>query len=363
MIPTTTDSLRKRFLDAEIQFLAVRDSAALEAFSTNWSVLCDDFERVADSVDPSLAILVHSIASKLPILCDTLVELSEETREMTQEYVEEVDSLLANLSINDLAHTLPESSQPLASTRRLSQHPRREQADISPPTLIAPAYNWLLLNLHNPYPSAAVKKSFVGRMSRITSRTIDDWFKSLRRHIGWVSLCKRHFRGSRSLAIIAAERMFSDAGHDVDLPFELAADFLDMKSKLENMYVSEASRLPASYTSELCVATSSPDAATSSPNFPFTPISVTIGPISGETAEFWPNELFETSFSQHLTPSRPPSLVFSSSDSDEEDRLTDFPSQNSFDDALVWPENVVMNGGDLEESPTECWWYVDANPL
>lgn len=94
------------------------------------------------------------------------------------------------------------------------------------------AYEWLKSNVHNPYPSFFTKQNLASQCG-LTTREIHEWFKEVRRNIGWIDFCKKHFQGSRSLAIEAASQVLlkHNTFHSVSL--EIQVDVLLLQGRVD----------------------------------------------------------------------------------------------------------------------------------
>ena len=301
----------------------MQDAAAMEDFGKKWDILCHDFEKAMEAslVDDPLEELARSIFHRVAVLGDSLIHLEDEANTIQVSAMTAIEDLLAQMSIQDIVEpSSPKSSvadytSAAFGTAPSPRSPRSPKNKTSSPSLlqyISRPYSWMLVNLHNPYPPASLKTSMASEAG-VSLRTMDDWFKSVRRHIGWVSLVKRHFKGSRSLAIAAAERVFCRDSDDANIPSEIASDFLAMQSKLADLYSEQSAHKRSS---------SSASRARSTASF----CSPSPGPTQSSTARNSPasisTELFEPLQSSPST--RPPSLVFTSSDSEDDDRSSLF---------------------------------------
>ena len=75
---------------------------------------------------------------------------------------------------------------------------------------IKSAYEWLLSNLHNPYPSVETRE-VMARESGSPRKDIDSWFIDVRKRIGWNKLRLKHYSNKRSKIVEAATRFFKEA--------------------------------------------------------------------------------------------------------------------------------------------------------
>ena len=106
-----------------------------------------------------------------------------------------------------------------------------------------PAYNWLLENLHNPYPSPDIKAQ-LAQAHGLSSKAIGAWFKQVRQEIGWSTLSGEIFSGSRSKTTRAASLAYISP--DPDLPENVKHAFRVVRDKLECLPIS--SRTPGKDT-------------------------------------------------------------------------------------------------------------------
>lgn len=326
-------SIQHRLLDAQNEFLAALNAGddALNAFSEKWSCLREDVEQAVgrSALDQDVLSLAHSVSSRIAVLSESVAQLDQDANRITSSLLEDVEDIFAQMTLDD---TIPRTFDRPTPIRT---HKLERSVRASLPQYLPAAYEWLFLHLHDPYPSAILKRQ-LAKECHVSLRCIDDWFKSIRRRMGWVSLCKTHFKGSRSLAIVAAKRTFLEESVGADLPFEVVADFLAMKSRLQNLYIAEQgsnahTSLP--HQTRRKRQRSSSSLSVDSP--------IVISPSS-------PSYAFEDDIQlvgdlQDRSPGRPPSLVFSSSDSDEDDAGSDFVSQTPPDDKIIWSDDSTSS--------------------
>ncbi|KAJ3559958.1 hypothetical protein NM688_g20 [Phlebia brevispora] len=292
MLTASNTLLRRRLFDAEHDFILAAESADLGTFDTKWSMLCDDFEEAMQksSLDNTDLAIARAIATRVAVLAESLADLEAESEKMSSNFASFTDLALAT---------------PLKEGRKLSAAKRRTGGSSSAlPPYLAPAYSWLDSNLHDPYPPASLKRSFA-KDAGLTVRSVDDWFKNIRRHIGWVALCKTHFEGKRSLAVAAAGRVLRGEG-DVTVPSYVAEKFEEMKMRLGMLYLSERAIGEGSQQNAVpIVKRKSTHTHRCSPLATPTDIS------------------YRSEFHRASPSSMAPSLVYTSSDSEDEDHLPD----------------------------------------
>lgn len=94
---------------------------------------------------------------------------------------------------------------------------------------------WLLDNLHNPYPSTAIKHA-MEESPELGNRTVNEWFTRARQRIGWTRLLRDRFGGCRTAATDAAFRAFVRDDPRSPLDAELHAAFVAVKAHANLVY-------------------------------------------------------------------------------------------------------------------------------
>ncbi|KAL1722154.1 hypothetical protein EV715DRAFT_287651 [Schizophyllum commune] len=163
--------------------------------------------------------LMHSVGSSIASLADMMIGLSADAQSITHDLQQELD-----VSVTPAAYERDGIS---------------DDSRTSIPPYIAPCYEWLLDNLHNPYPSLRTKEQLLRlareqtapssvdgvptppsspRSQRAASSTtstpdislddLDNWFIAIRARIGWHDICRQYFDGSRILMVQAARQLW-----------------------------------------------------------------------------------------------------------------------------------------------------------
>nr|QBP35422.1 homeodomain 1 mating type protein [Pleurotus eryngii] len=207
---------------------------ALEAFANSWSTLVDSLQ--AQPIDDSVSDLAYATARRVEVLASAFLEFTTEANAATSDFLTELETTLARLNVNDITPSLSANSP---SERSSFQYPPNSSA--SPP-YIAPAYKWLLKNIHNPYPSKETKE-LISRGTGTSLRNVDAWFINARRRIGWSSISKKYFSGSKIETVSAAFRALSDdskpTANDEEqppLPANIRMAFVEMESAAKELY-------------------------------------------------------------------------------------------------------------------------------
>ncbi|KAI0082087.1 hypothetical protein K474DRAFT_1655422 [Panus rudis PR-1116 ss-1] len=223
-------SLRERLMDAPSELLEAlsQDSAALADFYDRWALLAAEVEDAIHNLSATQDDIeaANIAASQVQIITESVVALDEQSSQLAAELEREMAklSLSPNLSPSTTTAELPH-------LRPVSSH--------LPPYLPS-AFAWLSCNLHNPYPSR-VHRQTVARREGYSVEVVSDWFRTIRRLIGWDNVCQVHFAGSRDLMLDMARRVFipDEPAVPLDVDMELREKFWDMLSRLHGLYSNE----------------------------------------------------------------------------------------------------------------------------
>lgn len=298
-------SFKERFLKAEASFLDAMASnpSAMATFDTEWQTLGAQFEdaMALSLIHPDDAEVAFAVSSRIAIHSNTLLELEQRSQTMTTEWLAEIDSALSQLTLKDVS-SIPRPS------RHLTQY-------------VAEAFSWLLNNLHDPYPPSSLKRMWA-RKADLTTRGMDDWFKSIRKEIGWVALTKEHFNGSRSLTINAATSVLLDNGGNAEVSFEVQAELLAIKARLEGLFPEERGEEAIPSMGKSNKRARSISILSTTTNTPATPRSYSPSVLLNSPFD---DTLAASSSPSSRGSSRPPSLVADQSDSDEDEKLPELP--------------------------------------
>ncbi|KAI4528325.1 hypothetical protein K525DRAFT_184460 [Schizophyllum commune Loenen D] len=210
----TEQDIQDFLSSAETDFLhaLAADDTAVEHFMTRWLHVRHSVEGNAALHSTTLA-LVNTVSDGIARVADMMITRQFKTKE--------IEADLCQSLANDLAC----DSGALAADAR---------THLPLPPYIEPCYDWLLQNLHNPYPSKRAKDSLLASARRqheytrlpspppspspldsdvgkdLTLDDIERWFTAARARIGWSDLCRTKFQGSRPLMLQAARLMWAD---------------------------------------------------------------------------------------------------------------------------------------------------------
>lgn len=151
------------------------------------------------------------VVSRLNIVSQWLTNVEAATASLTSTIMSEFEDIFASLDLESHDSTVTSLSAVTSPTQ------------------------WLLDNLHNPYPSNTVKRSMRGSRE-LSGRTVNEWFTKARQRIGWTRLLRDRFGGCRSAATDAAFRVFVRDDPRCPLDVELYAAFIAMKAHATLVY-------------------------------------------------------------------------------------------------------------------------------
>lgn len=244
---TMDDDLTRRLLFAESEFLTALESGSqmLASYNRTWSALPEILHTASKtgSVRNETLYLAHSVASRIANLASCFLDIRRGEESSTTSLQRDCDTMIHQMATLDL-NTSPKSWKPddtndTRFSRSYSSTPSLN-ADSSSPFL-ASAHQWLVDNLHNPYPAAEVKAQMAVASSCQVS-SVNTWFVNARRRIGWTTLCRERFSNCRADMIDAAYRALVKEDPQRALSPELRHSFIAMKVAAEGLYSSTFTR-------------------------------------------------------------------------------------------------------------------------
>ncbi|KAF9641965.1 hypothetical protein BDM02DRAFT_3273633 [Thelephora ganbajun] len=223
------DHIRQRFLQAEQDFFsALRsgDDQSLVDFAEHWETLQSDWESYLHEANLSTQKLVHKVVAKIGELTGDFYAFHSHRLSLEDDLLTNLEDVFASLTLEDCATRI--DSAPNNAPQSLES--------LSPDHEVLSPAQWLLHNLHNPYPLPHIRFS---THKTLDSKHTKDWFAKARQRIGWTRLLRDRFAGCRSLAIDAAFRAFVRDDPANPLDADLKAAFLAIKSHAELVYGEE----------------------------------------------------------------------------------------------------------------------------
>ncbi|KIK76811.1 hypothetical protein PAXRUDRAFT_168707 [Paxillus rubicundulus Ve08.2h10] len=229
-------NVRQRFNSAETMlFLTLGlGGDALSSYESTWATLQDDFTNALSEgyLSEETLRVAHTVASNVATVADCFVDIENKHNELLAELHRDWEQILDGMSRIQISHC---DSFPYASDS-CTTFPT-STSDLPVPSFIASAYRWLLLNLHNPYPSADVKAAIV-EASKHPIGAVNAWFVNVRRRMGWTTLCREYFHNCRADAADAAYRALVKEDPNRRLSPDLIHAFIVMKVTAEGLYSS-----------------------------------------------------------------------------------------------------------------------------
>ena len=224
------DSIRQKFLQAWDDFLSVPhlDNEHLLAFAESWQTLCSDWESCLHEADHETRQLVEEVAGKIEGLAGDFYLFESQTLSLEDDLLTSLEDVFASLTLEEKTDSRPTF---VSGTTPVITAPSSVERD----TLSLP--QWLLCNLHNPYPPPHARFS-EGRSSNC--KQVKDWFSRARQRIGWTRLLRDRFAGCRSITTDAAFRAFVRDDPDNPLDDDLKTAFSAIRSHAELVYGSKA---------------------------------------------------------------------------------------------------------------------------
>ncbi|KAG5650512.1 hypothetical protein H0H81_011990 [Sphagnurus paluster] len=208
-----TEFLRRISL-IESELLKLNPST-VDSFHPRWTTLVDDLKLAieSESLSDSTITIAYTLASRVSKMFQTFLDLEALA-----------EKLMTSLLDDD--NTTTSDTPSLVS----------EVSDVAVPKYIKPSYDWLLDNLHDPYPSTRVRDA-IAHKSGTARRDVDNWFIDARKRIGWNALRKASFNNKRVEIVDAATRFFiqDDPKRPIDPTIEY--EFISMKKRAQDLYV------------------------------------------------------------------------------------------------------------------------------
>lgn len=167
-----------------------------------------------------------TVASNLGLFNDYLLDFQTTAQSLTSTLYGELDAIFSCINIHDISPShFDKTSKSTSRPASKSHHP----------AYIEPAYQWLLANIHNPYPSKEVRTQ-IARKAKSDIRSVEAWFVDARSRIGWNTLRKTHFGNKRAETVDAAMRFFVKFDEKRPLGTTLEFEFAQMEASAKSLY-------------------------------------------------------------------------------------------------------------------------------
>lgn len=206
--PARMQAIQNRLLRIEDEFISSLADYPSSDFTFFESKFRDDIRRAIpfDQADDEILELANIIIARSSLVARQLSLLDQKSRELTESLHNEVEDIF-NPDRPSTPQSHPKSTTPSGSS--------------SLPPYIAPAYQWLMENLHCPYPTVT-KKDSLAKRSGTGRKAVDAWFIDVRKRIGWSSVRKSRYQGKKKEIIRDATKFFLEGEH-VDAALEFAS--------------------------------------------------------------------------------------------------------------------------------------------
>ena len=241
--------LFQRLQFAEDDFLTAlgSDTNLLSSYHQTWSTLPDLLSTTTwetGNTSDNTFILVNFVASRISNIANCFLDIQRGENCSTTQLQRDCDTMfhqMASLNLCAQPKSLLQdntSGFPCPPTYSSTPTP---SAESSYPPFLTSAYQWLLDNLHNPYPTAEIKARIAAASSCQVS-SVSSWFINARRRIGWTTLCRERLSNCRADMIDAAYRALVEEDPQRTLSPELRHSFVAMKVAAEGLYSSTFTR-------------------------------------------------------------------------------------------------------------------------
>ncbi|KAG6817983.1 hypothetical protein H0H87_012451 [Tephrocybe sp. NHM501043] len=183
------DAQFRRRISAIENNLISLERSTIDDFNHQWIAYTDGLkaalEKDPQCLSESTVTMAYALANRVHAVIQTFLELEELSERLMASLLTETSTEL------DLSEPIVDSS------------------DSSLPSYIKPSYEWLVKNVHNPYPTTSARDS-IARKSGSTRKEVDNWFIDARKRVGWNAARKTHFSNKRVEIVNAATRFYAD---------------------------------------------------------------------------------------------------------------------------------------------------------
>ncbi|TFY80027.1 hypothetical protein EWM64_g3982 [Hericium alpestre] len=238
-------TLQSRFLAAEEHFLAAFTAGpqAMAAFDDTWTSLSVEFKSAMNiqQVDSQTSRIADTVASRIAILSEHLLALHSQVDTLSTTFKSRCLDILscANADPPPTAH-----APSVAPTSPTVAHPPSSfpysNSGFGVPSLDMLASQWLLANLHDPYPSSFLKNSWASSCG-CSVKDVQVWFAEARQHIGWTALAREKFAGCRRDTSEVASRAYSEDQGQLNLPCDVRRAFTAIRTNADRFVQSISS--------------------------------------------------------------------------------------------------------------------------
>ncbi|EGN93158.1 hypothetical protein SERLA73DRAFT_156557 [Serpula lacrymans var. lacrymans S7.3] len=233
--------IRHRLSMAENTLLdSLIDIDSLASFDRRWTQLQTSIDDALakNALNASTVNMAHTVAARINIIANSFLQVEAVAEELNSCMIDEASSIIAGAAVVDFS----KKQNNFDTHESKLSHELSERDNSSPlPPFIAPAYSWLLKNLHNPYPAKDVKES-IANNTNTSFENVSAWFTNVRRRMGWTAVCRQHFHNCRADALDAAYRALVKEDPKRELTPNIVHAFMVVKVAAEGLYSSKFKR-------------------------------------------------------------------------------------------------------------------------
>lgn len=217
----------------------------LASYRQTWSALPGELSTSSQNgtVGHDTLFLAHLVAARISKVASCFLDIKRGEEFSTAQLQSDCDAMfhqMASLNMNQPESSHLDNSSGTSHSFTYSNAPTPSTKGLSPPFIVS-ACQWLLDNLHNPYPTTEAKAQIAVASSCQVS-SINSWFINARRRIGWTTLCRERFSNCRADMIDAAYRALVEEDPQHALSPELRHSFVAIKVAAEGLYSSTLTR-------------------------------------------------------------------------------------------------------------------------
>nr|AAZ14947.1 homeodomain mating-type protein [Coprinellus disseminatus] len=241
------NDVRNTLNTLQSEFLAVlRDGpAGLLAFAESYGAFTESLHPIHDRLQPETQTEITMFAEFVDSVAETSVEAED----------------ACTRTIEGLTTAIPQvlNQQDGCSRRRQQPLPELNLRRFSPlPKYLEPALRWLKQNIHNPYPSQAVRNA-IAHQTQSALKDIDAWFIDIRKRIGWSCLRYKRFRNRKADIVDAASRFFTNSDPHRPLEGIIESEFASIASTVDQLYTEKCAGSALAYCLDEAVKDLTPD--------------------------------------------------------------------------------------------------------
>nr|AOC97528.1 HD1 protein [Volvariella volvacea] len=212
--------LQRQLICAEEAFYdaLIQGESSLEKFHSDWTSLSSTVTSSTPFLSPETLEVAHSVSRTIALVATHYMELDATAEKLSQQLAQDTQSILDDDSV---------SPSPAYSSQ-FNTH------DSIPPPYTKVTYDWLVSNLHNPYPTKKVKQA-ISTQCQCPEKDIDAWFVDVRRRIGWNKI-RKILNNKRDATVAAASQFFGKTNTSMPLDPATIMAFSKMKKIAQSLY-------------------------------------------------------------------------------------------------------------------------------